>query len=444
MKIKRYVVKEMQEAIRLIRQDLGPEAVIVSSYKVPARGLAGLFAPRLLEVTAALDSSPEVELLVDCPPAQMAVGAGRTAERQIGPARGPVRALLAGGQGDCSGGALPGLTGNSRHGSPSGAGLLSREKEETGAGPALPAAGKKERREEEVRCLFEMMVNREMEEGVGGEPASVWRQKLLDLDIQGKIVDRLLSEVGVEEPPADQAHQYFYLGLIRQVSRLLEPVYRTGNGARVLSFIGPPGVGKTTTLAKLAAKASLYQHKRVALVTVYTYRIGAMDQLQAYGDFLGIPVEVVMTPAELAGVLEKHTDKDYIFIDTNGRSPRKAGQILELKGFLDVVREPQEVFLVLDSAMKNRDLARNAGEFQKAGFTKLIFTKLDETETLGSILNLVNALGVPAAYLANGQGVPDDIIEACPRTIAKLLFRGVDPDEVVAARIRTDLPGNSC
>lgn len=436
MKIKRYVVREMQEAIRLIKEDLGPEAVIISSYKVPPKGLVGLFSPRLLEVTAALDNSPDVEVQMACPPVQMAIASGNRAKGQIGPAGGPVRALL----GSRETGLAPAgdlyLTGPDLE----PVGPVSRPGPEAGDAPTAGAA--EPAQEGETRCLFEMMVNKEMETAFNNsDPVLFWRQKLLDLDVQERIVEQLLTGAGSEETP--EFHQHLYLNLIKKAGQLLEPAYQAGPQGRVMTFIGPPGAGKTTTLAKLAAKLKLTQQKKIALISVYAYHIGAMDNLQPYGDYLGVPVEVVMTPAELARLLENHSDKDYILIDTNGRSPRKAAQILELKGFLDVVREPREVFLVLDAAMKDRDLARTAGEFRQAGFSKLIFTKLDQTETLGSILNLIYGLGVPAAYLADGQGVPDDLIEARPKTIAKLLFRGVDPDEIVALRSKPVLPAGA-
>lgn len=438
MKIKRYVVKEMQEAIRLIKQDLGPEAVIVSSYKVPSKGLVGLFTPRLLEVTAALDHAPEIELRVVSPPAQLAAGAAPAAERQLGPARGPVRALLAGGDNARSSGLY--LPGDPWEKGPAGPVPMFQEERIAADRAALPDGGNDEQPEREARRLFEMMVKKEIEAGQPDDPALVWRNQLLDMDIQEKIVGQLISGISNEQYPPGQLGQYLFLNLISQVRRFLEPAYKSVSQARIKAFIGPPGAGKTTTLAKLAARASLYEHKKVALISVYTYRIGATDQLEAYGDFMGIPVEVVMTPAELARVIESHSDKDYIFIDTNGRSPRKAGQVLELKGFLNAVPEPRDIYLVMDSAVKNRDLVRSACEYQKAGYSELIFTKVDETETLGSILNLVAALGLPAAYLTNGQGVPDDIIEADPRKVAQLIFRGVDPDELLAARNGSDLP----
>ncbi len=397
MKIKRYVVREMQEAVQLIKQDLGPEAIIVSSYKVPAKGLRGLFAPRLLEVTAVLDDSPKVRLEeVSCPPAQMVVSNGHAvAEEKTGMSEMPAPILPVNG----------GRTGGFRTGS-----LFQAKKE-----PEMPD-GLPDRRP----GIFDAIYNRQVEAGFNRDPVLRWRKILLDLDIEENIVEYLLSNL-------NNGNREIYLNLLKQLIYLMEPAYRSAGRARVLTFIGPPGAGKTTTLAKIATHCSLNKHKKIALVAVHTYRIGAVRQLQAYGDFLGIPVEIVMTPAELAQVLESFSGKDYIFIDTAGRSAQNTGQILELKNFLDVVEEPLDVFLVLSAAVKNKNLMKTAYEFRRTGYSKMIFTKLDETETHGSILNLICALGTPVTYLTDGQDVPDHITEASPKKIARLLLGGVDP-----------------
>jgi len=433
LKIKRYVVREMQEAIRLIKQDLGSEAVIVSSYKVPAKGLIGLFSPRLLEVTAALDEASDIKVSVDCPPAQMAMRGANTTERVIGPFGNPaeVFSLGAGAEGLQDGN--PGFAGSQRSSGFSDPGFLLRQMRGEPPVGGRQAAEKLSREAGEGGRLFEKLVSQQVEAGLSGDTALRWRRTLLEMDIHENIVERLISVLFYDENgrQAIDFRQVYYT-LQNQVASLLEPAYYSRDSARIFTFVGPPGVGKTTTLAKLATRLSLNDHKKIALVAVNSYRIGSVEQIRAYGDFLGIPVEVVMTPSELARALEEHVDKDAVLIDTAGRSARNVGQVLELKGFLDAVDEPQDIFLVLSMASKNKDLARAAHEYRKIGYTKFIFTQLDETETHGSIMNLVYGMGVPAAYLSDGQRIPDDISEAGPKKIAKILFRGVDPDETVA------------
>ncbi|MBC7105599.1 MAG: flagellar biosynthesis protein FlhF, partial [Firmicutes bacterium] len=171
---------------------------------------------------------------------------------------------------------------------------------------------------------------------------------------------------------------------------------------------------------------TLFHMKRVALVTIDTYRIGAVEQLRTYAEIIGVPLEVVMTPAELEQVLRRHGNKDHVLIDSAGRPFWNAEQVTELQSFLDLVPEPRDVFLVLAGNTKGRDLARAAEEFARVRFNKLIFTKIDETETLGAMLNLVHRWQMPVCYVTDGQNVPDDIDRVYPKKLAKLIFRGVD------------------
>lgn len=431
MKIKRYLVREMQEAIRLIKQDLGSDAVIVSSYKVAAKGLIGLFSPRLLEVTAVLDDNPEIQLSVGCPPAQMAVTGGSESAGEINAAREQARVLPAGRHSEINR-ARKAYIAAKRDADHKNSDLLSQELKK---GLTEDRASNwsiiedMDEPEEERKQLFDTMVDNVIKAGSNGDPGPKWRKTLLDMDIGDDIVEKLLASTGVGK---DTPHQNAYFSLVKQVASFLEPAYNGGCSNRIFTFMGPPGGGKTTSLAKLATRFKIFENKKIALVGVSKYRIGSFDQLQAYGDFLDVPVEAAMTPAELIKILENHDDKDFILIDTDGRSARNAGQILELKSFLSVLSEPHENFLVLSASTKNRDLIKTAGEFRRIGFTKFIFTRVDETETHGSILNLVLETGAPVAYLSSGQKIPDDISDANPKAIAKLLFKGVDPDEIMA------------
>jgi flagellar biosynthesis protein FlhF len=164
----------------------------------------------------------------------------------------------------------------------------------------------------------------------------------------------------------------------------------------------------------------------VAILTIDTYRIGAVEQLQTYAEIIGVPLQVVMSPNELSEALAKYMDRDYILIDTTGRPFTKVVQIEELKLFLTKIKEPHDTFLVLSSNTKSRDLLQATGYFSPCGYNKLIFTKTDETLTLGSILNVVNKVKLPVMYITNGQNVPDDIIPMEAGSLARLILRGVD------------------
>lgn len=436
MKIKRYLVREMQEAIRLIKQDLGSEAVIVSSYKVPGKGLIGLFSSRLLEVTAVLDENPEIKLNVGCLPAQMAVaGDVDVPERELYGSVKP-RASLPSAEG-AAGTRSKSLYLSNSHGGDewSNSELLAQELKKELLEDALAnriTAGNQSRPEALRKSLLKATANIQIKAEQNGDAGRSWRKTLLDMEIHESIVDHLLQDLaGAQDLPAKNCEQV-YFSLQRQMAEILGTAYGSKTNTRVLAFVGPPGVGKTTTLVKLATRFSVYEDKKIAVVAVCNHRMGVVEQLKAHGNFLKIPVEVAMTPAALAEALRNHADKELILIDTTGRSARNAGEVLELRGFLGALGEPHDVFLVLSAAAKDRDLTKAAHAFRKVGYSKFIFTKIDETETHGSILNLVCAEGAPVAYLTDGQRIPDDISEANPKKIAKLLFRGVDPDEVMA------------
>ena len=194
----------------------------------------------------------------------------------------------------------------------------------------------------------------------------------------------------------------------------------------VCAFVGPTGVGKTTTLAKLATRLTVFEQRRIALVALYSHRFGLAEELQFYGNTLGVPVEVVMTPAELAAAVRGHGDKDAVLIDSEGISWRNAAQLLRLKGFLDALGEEREIFLVLSAATRTGDLLQTAAAFDRAGYTQLIFTKLDETAVHGPALDLVLHTGRPVACATGGQNVPDDLELLTPRRLAALLLEERD------------------
>jgi flagellar biosynthesis protein FlhF len=183
-------------------------------------------------------------------------------------------------------------------------------------------------------------------------------------------------------------------------------------------------VGKTTTIAKMAAKYALIEGKSVVMVSADTYRIGADIQLKKYGEIMGIPVEIVLTPEDFKKVINKHIDKDLIFFDTAGRSPRNKQHLIELKEFLDVY-SPMETHLIMSAVTKYYDAVSIINNFGLVPIHRIMFTKLDETKNYGLLLNLsVSSGGIPISYLCVGQNVPDDIELADPKTISRLVMKG--------------------
>jgi flagellar biosynthesis protein FlhF len=180
---------------------------------------------------------------------------------------------------------------------------------------------------------------------------------------------------------------------------------------RVVALVGPTGVGKTTTIAKLAANFRLRERRRVGLVTVDTYRVAAVEQLRTYADIIDLPMEVVSTPREMREAIARLSDLDLVLVDTAGRSPRDEVKIQELKSMLGET-EPDEVHLVLSCAASAQSLATTAERFTPVGVTSLLYTKLDEATSLGHLLPSTQLSGLPISYLTDGQNVPDDI-QAC-------------------------------
>lgn len=197
------------------------------------------------------------------------------------------------------------------------------------------------------------------------------------------------------------------------------PIQLTPGTLKAVALIGPTGVGKTTTIAKLAAHFALVEKKRVALLTMDTYRIAAVEQLKIYSQILDIPVGVAYSQAEVAPVIAQYADYDLLLIDTAGRSQKNIMQVGELKSLLETVG--CETHLVLSAQTKERDMIEAAQRFAAARVDSIIFSKLDETDSYGTLLNVADRTGIPLSYLTMGQKVPEDLEPADGGKLASLL-----------------------
>ena len=195
---------------------------------------------------------------------------------------------------------------------------------------------------------------------------------------------------------------------------------------KVVFFIGPTGVGKTTTIAKIASRLKVAEGKKIALATSDTYRIAATDQLQIYADVLNIPMMVVYTADELNKMIEKLLDFDVILVDTAGFSHRNESQKIELETFIKGIdsRYDKEVYLAVSATTKYNDLLQIVDSYSQITSYSLIFTKLDETSCMGNLLNLRLYTGSDIAYVTAGQNVPDDIEVFDAQKIVKQLLGG--------------------
>ena len=192
----------------------------------------------------------------------------------------------------------------------------------------------------------------------------------------------------------------------------------------VVALVGPTGVGKTTTVAKLAANFSILDGRDLALVTIDTYRVAATKQLAVYAEIMGIPMEVAYTPMDFKKAIEKHEEKELIIVDTGGRSPLNEFHILELKRYFEA-RKPDEVHLVLSVTSDYEVLVEAGARFSALSPDRIIFTKLDETRRLGVIPAVSKELGIPISYVTMGQRVPEDIEPADPAKISEAVMEGL-------------------
>lgn len=284
---------------------------------------------------------------------------------------------------------------------------------------------------EELREMKQMMadLNHKLEEKdkLKGMPRSVQSlyKALVNNQVNEKLAFRIAQSVKQRIETEEGHHDEDMMGVCTEVLGSMfkkpKPIEFNRGRPRVVAMIGPTGVGKTTTIAKLAANFALLERKRVGLVTIDTYRIAAVEQLKTYAEIIGVPLEVVFHPEGLETALAKHKDKDVIFIDTAGRSPRNEPHINELAEFLRVA-EPDEILLVLSTNTPTLDLLEIYQRFNVVRIDKLVFTKVDECERFGQILNVAYKTKTGLAYITNGQNVPDDIMVPDPSYLAKMIL----------------------
>ena len=250
--------------------------------------------------------------------------------------------------------------------------------------------------------------------------------KLVGNQVSEDLAADLIKELQRQVRPENYAKADFVKErLVEQLEKLITtagPIARTkSHGPHIVALIGPTGVGKTTTLAKLAANLKLKEHHRVGLITLDTYRIAAVDQLKRYADIIGSPLRVVSGAEELRDAVASMHDCEFLLIDTAGRSPNDALKLNELKGVLTAI-EPDEVHLVVAATASQQCLELAMSRFGDVRTDKIIFTKLDEAAHVGALLNVVRKVKGSVSYLTTGQDVPDDIEVGHARRLAQLIL----------------------
>ncbi len=263
----------------------------------------------------------------------------------------------------------------------------------------------------------------------------------LALDVVRQVGESLnLSRSPSGDPPSPQRVREALCKVLASMLPRAAPLELTaGPRPTVVAFVGPTGVGKTTTIAKLAANMKLRENRRVGLVTIDSYRIAAVEQLKTYAQILKVPLASVLTPQAMREAIAKMSDCDLILIDTAGRSQRDALRIAELGEFLDAAK-PDQVHLVLATTTGEATISQAIERFSKLGARRLIFTKVDEAVGFGVILNVLKKADVRLSYLTTGQAVPDDIEIGSAGRVAQMIVGDVAAADASAQEVRPGRP----
>lgn len=243
------------------------------------------------------------------------------------------------------------------------------------------------------------------------DPKKKYIQFLMDKDLNknsaNKIMNLVSKKISINSNNNEAILNTMRLSIKEYIGRP-KVIKNSNTEQRVFLFVGPTGVGKTTTLAKLAAKLSLQNNKKVGLITADTYRIAAVEQLKVYSEILGVNLEVIYEPNEIQDALDAFSDKDYILIDTAGRSHKSKELRQDIEGMINYIESP-EIFLVLSLVADYKNLINIIKSYDFVGKYRIIFTKLDEAVTFANILNIKDRFDAELSYITNGQSVPDDI-----------------------------------
>lgn len=419
MVIKKFIAATEAEALEMAKADLGEDVVVTEVKKNDPKGVMRFFKRPSIEITAAVDEDKKDEQAPDFSLIQKAIE-----EKQFKPAPDSKAAKKEA--------EMEKLVKN-RQIIPDDE---EDEKEDSSKQSEKQPSIDLEERLSSLQDLLEKQMAAKNEEEKKQKDEAIDKQKAyLDL------IRNQLIENEVEASYADQILEEIEGTLSQNVSldHILSSVYQKivlkigqphlidlrSKRTKYLFFIGPTGVGKTTTIAKIASTMKLSKKTKVALITSDTYRIAAVEQLKTYANILGTPLQVIYTPEEMDGTIEELSDYDVVLVDTAGRSHTNAKQKADIQGLLDTVNDrDKEVFLVLSATTKYRDLVKITSAYSEITKYNLIFTKLDETDTIGSIFNIRILTGAPLSYATWGQNVPDDIGKVDAQRIAKQLLGG--------------------
>lgn len=392
MKIRRYLGSNTQEAILKVKMDLGNEALILNTRKVRQKGLFKIFAKPMVEVLAAIDEDYAAKKEMLAPKQEIK---SKVVEKE------PVEKSKP------------------------------DEKEEK----ISELENKVSNMESLLQKVYEQFqfssnkttpVEQEKQQNLSGV-LQLFYNNLIKNEVDDEIAKRIIDIVNEKKVENSSVNEIASLlqNIIAGMLGKPETIQMKDDGKpTIVIFLGPTGVGKTTTLAKIAANYALNHKKKIGLITADTYRIAAVEQLKTYAEILGMPVKVIYTANEIKDAINQYSDKDIILVDTAGRSHRNKAQFDELKSLV-LATEADEVYLVLSTTTSLRNCQEILSNYDFLKDYKLIFTKVDETPITGIILNTRYLTNKKISYITTGQSVPDDIEVANIDKITKNLLGSI-------------------
>ena len=380
MLIKKYIVNNMNEAMVRIRYELGSNAIIISQRKVRKPGIKGLFASKMIEVTAAVENSEK--------PQSLNVNKNNALQNKV--------------QEILKNKPVQRKSEVSNIEVPKQRTVIEEKKEASAFKKDNIETSELIKEMHDMKNIIEKMARKEDSTNISESEKQII-QLLEDNDFDKDVIQWIAAEYKNKFDDSDENYIDNLKSIIHEKIDIEDVEI---NGKMIL--VGPTGVGKTTTIAKLAGKLALIDKKKVGLITIDTYRIGAVEQLKTYAEIMNIPFKVVITLKDMDEAMEEFKDCDVILIDTTGRSSKNTMQISELRAFVDKVKT-DNISLVISSTTKNRDIEPIINGFKSLNYRNVIITKLDETTVYGSIINILFKCHKPVKFFTIGQNVPDDI-----------------------------------
>lgn len=411
MTIKTYRGRTIAEALAQVKKDLGKDAVILHTRTYKAGGVLGLGAHTMTEITAtdsltAAATPARPRLRATPPPVASPV--------RVEPPSDPMPRRIAE--------PLPDSAVMSAASENRSAAML--------ADNTVPGALRDE------LAAIKRLVGQVLQSSRGSRPVGVSDAlfdcylKLVQSEVASEIADEIVAAVRDEFRGGDLANpEIIRPAVLRRLAAYI-PVTTAARSERpadgrplTVALVGPTGVGKTTTVAKLAATYKLRRNKRVGLVTSDTYRIAAVDQLRTYANIIGLNLKVAMTPTEMRQACESLADCDVVLIDTAGRSPHDDARLSELERII-AAANPHETHLVLSSNAGESAMRAAIDRFAHIRPNHVIFTKLDEAVSFGTLINIATRVNASLSYVTTGQEVPDQIEPGDPHRLARLVLEG--------------------